>query len=88
MLKIRYIKPESSGSYTSHQFKKQNGFTLIELVVVIVILAVIGDQEPGVVRVLNHINTLNGERWLVAHRELRSSRRIRVVYDFLAQALV
>lgn len=47
----------------------------------------VGDNEPKVVRVMKDIDRLTGEQWLVAHRELRSSRRIRAVFDFLAQAL-
>ena len=47
----------------------------------------IGDSEPLVEKVLTDIEPFIGERWLVAHRELRSNRRIRVVFDFLAEAL-
>lgn len=52
-----------------------------------VIPATIGDNEPLVQRVLLDMETIVGELWLVAHRELRSSRRIRVVFDFLSEAL-
>ncbi|MDI3323945.1 LysR family transcriptional regulator [Pontibacterium granulatum] len=47
----------------------------------------VGDNEPNVVKVLQEIEPFIAERWLVAHRELRSSRRIRVVFDHLADAL-
>ncbi len=47
----------------------------------------IADAEPLVQRVLNGIEFMPAESWLVAHRELRSSRRIKVVYDYLAEAL-
>jgi len=46
-----------------------------------------GGLEPGVTRVLEHIDPLIGERWLVSHREMYNNRRIRVVFDFLANAL-
>lgn len=47
----------------------------------------VGDKEPSVVKVLQQAEPFIAERWLVAHRELRSSRRIRVVFDHLADAL-
>ncbi len=47
----------------------------------------IGDAEPSVRRALPDMQPLTGEAWLVAHRELRTSRRVRVVFDFLADAL-
>ncbi len=49
--------------------------------------ASIGDTEPAVQRALPDMQPLTGEAWLVAHRELRTSRRVRVVYDCLAEAL-
>jgi len=48
---------------------------------------VVGDAEPGVVRVLPDLEPYKGEVWLVAHRELKSSRRVRMVFDFLAAEL-
>ena len=47
--------------------------------------AYIGDAEPGVVRVLPDLEPLSFPIWLVAHRELTTSRRIRRVYDFLIE---
>lgn len=52
-----------------------------------VMIVDVGDKELTVERVFSDINPLIGERWLVAHRELRSNRRIRVVFDFLVSAL-
>ncbi len=49
--------------------------------------AYIGDAEPAVVRVLPDLEPLRFPIWLVAHRELSTSRRIRRVYDFLAAQL-
>jgi len=46
-----------------------------------------GDNEPGVRRVLPDLPALPGEVWLVAHRELKTSRRIRLVFDFLVAEL-
>ncbi|MCH2095001.1 MAG: LysR family transcriptional regulator [Rhodobacteraceae bacterium] len=45
----------------------------------------LGDSDPAVRRVLPDEMTRPFPVWLVAHRELRSSRRVRLVYDFLAK---
>ena len=47
----------------------------------------IGDAEPLVVRVLPDHPPLSFPIWLVAHRELNTSRRVRVVYDIMADEL-
>ncbi len=49
--------------------------------------AIIGDAEPKVQRALPELPSMPVEGWLVAHRELRSSRRVRTVFDFLAERL-
>jgi DNA-binding transcriptional LysR family regulator len=49
--------------------------------------AYIGDADPIVRRVLPDLEPLVFPIWLVAHRELKTSRRIRMVYDFLAEEL-
>lgn len=48
----------------------------------------VGDAEAGVRRVGVEVERLRGPMWLVAHGELRTSRRIRTVFDYIAQALV
>lgn len=47
----------------------------------------IGDDETRVERVLPEYPAFEIERWLVVHRELKTSRRLRVVFDFLAEEL-
>lgn len=47
---------------------------------------VLGDNEPLVARVLP-TPAIEHDTWLVAHRELKASRRLRVVFDYLAEAL-
>ena len=47
----------------------------------------IGDAELQVVRVLPDLEPLTADIWLVAHRELRTNRRVRMVFDFLASEL-
>jgi DNA-binding transcriptional LysR family regulator len=48
----------------------------------------IGDVEPQVRRVLPNLEPLMLPIWLVAHRELSTSRRVRFVFDLLATELV
>ncbi len=47
----------------------------------------VGESEPAVVRVLDCLPPFPYEVWLVAHRELRTSRRMRTVFDFLVSEL-
>jgi len=50
-------------------------------------MADVGDTEPLVERVLPTFPAFETETWLVAHRELKTSRRLRVVFDCLAAEL-
>ena len=43
---------------------------------------------PGIVRVLDDVPPVHFPIWLVTHRELRTARRIRVVFDALAKGLL
>lgn len=52
-----------------------------------VMLEEIAQATPGVVRVLDELPAVHYPIWLVSHRELRTSRRIRVVFDVLAEGL-
>ena len=52
-----------------------------------IMLDTVGDAEPLVRRALPELPPLHGESWLVAHRELRTSRRVRFVFDFLVAEL-
>lgn len=47
----------------------------------------IARDTPGVVRVLDDMPPVRFPIWLVSHRELRTSRRIRVVFEALAKGL-
>jgi DNA-binding transcriptional LysR family regulator len=49
--------------------------------------AYIGDADQVVRRVLPDLEPLVFPIWLVSHRELTTNRRIRMVYDFLAEEL-
>ena len=52
-----------------------------------IVMDEVGDAEPRVRRVLPEMPPLPVPVWLATHRELRTSRRIRVVFDLLAEAL-
>ncbi|MCP4185307.1 MAG: hypothetical protein GY761_18685 [Hyphomicrobiales bacterium] len=47
----------------------------------------IGDAERGLQRVLPQLDPMMFPLWLVAHRELHTSRRIGVVFDFFSEEL-
>jgi DNA-binding transcriptional LysR family regulator len=47
----------------------------------------IGDNEPLVRRFLPDMQPVYFPMWLVSHRELRMSKRVRTVFDFLSQEL-
>jgi len=52
-----------------------------------IVMDQVGDAEPRVVRVLPDLPPIPVPVWLTAHRELRTSRRIRAVFDILAETL-
>jgi len=52
-----------------------------------VIIEEVGDTEPLVERVLPAHPPIPVPMWLVAHREVRTSRRVRLVFDLVAEML-
>lgn len=52
-----------------------------------VMMEQVGDDDPRVVRVLSDLISFPVALWLTSHREVRTSRRVRVVFDMLAEAL-
>lgn len=54
---------------------------------VCVMMEEVGDPEPAVVRVLDEIPPLPVSMWVTCHRELGTSRRLRVVFDALVDGL-
>jgi DNA-binding transcriptional LysR family regulator len=52
-----------------------------------IVMDQVGDAEPRVRRVLPKLAPLPVPVWLATHRELHTSRRIRVVFDLLAEEL-
>lgn len=47
----------------------------------------IGDAEPRVVRACQQLAPFDFPIWLVSHRELKTSQRVRLVYDLIADTL-
>lgn len=47
----------------------------------------VGDADPRVVRVLPDLIAFPLEMWLTSHREVRTSARVRAVFDLLGEAL-
>ena len=47
----------------------------------------VGDAEAAVKRVLNDFPPFEFPIWLTTHRELRTNRRVRIVFDLLAEEL-
>jgi DNA-binding transcriptional LysR family regulator len=52
-----------------------------------IMTADIGDSEPAVIRVLPEAAPIVVPVWLVAHREVHTSRRVRLVFDLLVREL-
>ncbi|MEM7749026.1 MAG: LysR family transcriptional regulator [Pseudomonadota bacterium] len=52
-----------------------------------VMASIVGDAEPKVRRALPWLEPFKFPVWLVAHREVNTSRRVRLVFDLLAEEL-
>jgi DNA-binding transcriptional LysR family regulator len=52
-----------------------------------VIMDDVARMMPAMVRVLEEVTSVRFPIWLDTHRELRTARRIRVVFDLLAEHL-
>jgi DNA-binding transcriptional LysR family regulator len=52
-----------------------------------IMIEAVGDNEPLVERVLPDSKTIIFPIWLVAHKQLKSSKRIRAVFDVLSDSL-
>ena len=56
-------------------------------IAICIVMDQVGDAEPRMRRVLPDLPPIPVPVWLATHRELRTSRRIRVVFDLLAEGL-
>jgi DNA-binding transcriptional LysR family regulator len=48
---------------------------------------IVGDRTAGMERILDDDLKVNFPVWLVTHREVHTSPRIRLVFDILAEAI-
>jgi DNA-binding transcriptional LysR family regulator len=80
--------PLSSANFSCHS---ENSMTSLALVRAGLGIGPMMDEivatMPDLVRVLDEVPPVRFPIWLVTHRELRTSRRIRAVFDLLAEAL-
>ncbi len=78
----------------AHQFRaaSENGVAVWEMLKADLGIAILPDhlcaRYPGVEQVLPDHPDVTFPVWLATHRELRTSRRIRIVFDALAEALL
>jgi len=75
----RFILASDSGAVVWEHLKAGYGISLLP--------EALCDAEPGVEKVLPSFRSIEFPIWLVAHRELHSSKKIRVVFDCLARGL-
>ena len=74
------IKINSASGVVAWEMARQGlGFCVMEEEIAL--------RTPGMVRVLPDLPPITFPVWLVTHRELHTSRRIRLVFDHLAEAL-
>ncbi|WP_257463366.1 hypothetical protein [Archangium lipolyticum] len=52
-----------------------------------IMVSEVGDADPSVRRVLKDLPPLTFPTWLVTHQDVRTSRRVRLVAELLAQEL-
>lgn len=81
-------------SLTPDSFRLVSGSQLVQWALacrglgVCIMMEEIGDEEPAVVRVLpDTLLPIPVPVWLTTHREVHTSKRVRVVFDVLAEAL-
>lgn len=89
---IEFLKPLGIElSPDNFRFHSNSGLVAWELVRQGFGLAVMasdaGDQTPEVVRLLPELEIIDFPVWLTTHRELHTSRKIRLVFDVLAEVL-
>ena len=79
VLPDNFVSKSASGSVLWALVKQGVGAAMIP--------EALGDREKGIERVLPDFSSMPFPIWLVTHRELRTSKKIRLVYDFLASEI-
>jgi DNA-binding transcriptional LysR family regulator len=79
------LTPDNFGIVTANQHVQ---WALVRAGVGIgIMIEEVGDADPTVERALPDLPGIPVPLWLTTHREVRTSRRVRVVFDLLAEAL-
>lgn len=88
---IAFLKPYFTVARKNFRVGSENGVVAWELVRqgfgIAIMSDDVGRRSPEVEPVLPGMEPIRFPVWLVAHREVHTSRRIRLVYDVLAEAL-
>ena len=89
---LRYLQqhglPVTEASFCSYAEHSVAHWALVQQGLGVgVMMDEIARSTPGIVRVLDELPPVRFPVWLVSHRELRTARRIRVVFEALAQGL-
>lgn len=74
-----FVMASDSGAVVWEMVKAGYGMSMLP--------ATMCDPEPGIEKVFPTLTPIVFPVWLVTHRELRTNRRIRVVFDLLARGL-
>lgn len=77
--KSNFVASSASGVVTWQMVKAGLGVSMLP--------CYLCDREPGIEKVFPSLPSANFPVWLVTHRELRTSPRIRMVFDVLAEGL-
>ncbi|WP_374438688.1 LysR family transcriptional regulator [Inhella sp.] len=81
--------PLSEDNFSAYAENSHTGWALVRQGLGIgAMMDEVARSDPDVVRVLDDVPPVVFPIWLVTHRELRTARRIRIVCDLLAQALM
>ncbi|MBT8155375.1 LysR family transcriptional regulator [Epibacterium ulvae] len=89
---VEFLKPLGIETTAENfRFNTHNGLVAWELVRqgfgIAIMASDAGDNTPGVIRILPQIAPVPFPIWLTTHRELHTSRKIRFVFDVLAEVL-
>lgn len=80
--------PLSEQNFSAYAENSHTGWALVRQGLGIgAMMDEVAQRDPDVLRVLDEVPPVVFPIWLVTHRELRTARRIRIVFELLAEAL-
>jgi DNA-binding transcriptional LysR family regulator len=82
---LPFVGADRTGQYLA--YLQAHGLSVTEGLGIGAMMDEIARGTPGIVRVLDEVPPVRFPVWLVSHRELRTARRIRVVFEALAAGL-